>query len=76
MQRQLEKITDLVRLVVQKMDIRTEMESDDIHQGGKNANNSKLQKIRHSLSAARRFSRVRSSSHNIPALFDHHTDKI
>jgi len=58
MQRQLEKITNLVRLIVQKMEIRTEIESDDIYQGGKNGNNKKVQKIRYALNAARRLSRV------------------
>ncbi len=71
MQRQLEKITDLVRLVVQKMEIRTEMEGDDTHRDGKKENLMKMQKIRQTLSVARRFSRARSSSATIPTLFDH-----
>ena len=71
MQRQLEKITDLVRLVVQKMEIRTEMEGDDTHRDGKKENLMKMQKIRQTLSVARRFSRARSSSGTIPSLFDH-----
>ena len=72
MQRQLEKITDLVRLIVQKMDIRTEMEGDDTHQAGKNENLLKMQKIRQTLNVARRFTRTRSS---IPTLFEH-SEKI
>ena len=72
MQRQLEKITDLVRLVVQKMEIRTEIEGDDSHRDGKNEKFVKMQKFRQTLNVARRFSRVRSSSGtNIPTLFDH-----
>lgn len=73
MQRQLEKITDLVRLIVQKMEIRTEIETDDTHQTGKNENFLKMQKIRQTLHVARRFTRTRGSS--IPTLFDH-SDKI
>lgn len=73
MQRQLEKITDLIRLIVQKMEIRTEMETDDIHQSVKNDNFLKMQKIRQTLNVARRFTRTRGSS--IPTLFDH-TDNI
>lgn len=69
MQRQLEKITNLVRLVVQKMEIRTEIESDDIYQGGKNGNNKKIQKVRYALNAARRFSRAQNSPFE-------HSDKL
>jgi len=76
MQRQLEKITDLIRLVVQKMEIRTEMDGDDNYRGGKNENFMKMQKFRQTLNAARRFSRNRSSNGNIPNLFEHHTEKV
>jgi len=71
MQRQLEKITDLVRLIVQKMDIHTEIEGDETTRGGKHENFMKMQKIRQTLNVARRFSRVRSSNGNIPHLLDH-----
>jgi hypothetical protein len=71
MQRKLDKITDLVRLVVQKMEIRTEMEANDTNQSGKNENFIKMQKFRQTLNVARRFSRLRSSNGNIPTLFDH-----
>ena len=71
MQRQLEKITDLVRLIVQKMDIRMEVEGDDTTRGGKNGNFAKAQKIRQTLSVARRFSRFRSTNGSVPHLFDH-----
>jgi hypothetical protein len=70
MQRQLEKITDLVRLVVQKMEIHTEMEGDDTNRGGKNENFMKMQKFRQTLNVARRFTRSRSSNGNISNLFD------
>lgn len=72
MQRQLEKITDLVRLIVQKMDIRTEMEGDDTHRTGPNENFLKMQKIRQTLQVARRFTRARPS---VPTLFEH-SEKI
>ncbi len=71
MQRKLDKITDLVRLVVQKMEISTEMEANDTNQSGKNENFIKMQKFRQTLNVARRFSRLRSSNGNIPTLFDH-----
>ena len=52
------------------MEIRTEIESDDIYQGGKNGNNNKLQQLRHALIATRRFSRAHNS------VFEQHSDKI
>ena len=70
MQRQLEKITDLVRLIVQKMEIRTEIEGDDRTTGGKHENFLKAQKIRQTINVARRFSRVRSSNGSIPHIFE------
>jgi hypothetical protein len=75
MQRQLEKITDLVRLVVQKMEIRTEIEGDDSTYGGKNENFMKMQKIRQTLNVARRFTRMRGSNGNIPHAVEH-SDKV
>ncbi|CAF4493224.1 unnamed protein product [Didymodactylos carnosus] len=54
MQRQLEKLTDLVKLIVQKMDIHTEADVDDAPHTGP-INMEKLQQI---IIAARRFSRV------------------
>ncbi len=71
MQRKLDKITDLVRLVVQKMEIRTEMEGDDTYRSGKNENFMKMQKVRQTLNVAHRFARLRSSNKSIPTLFDH-----
>ncbi|CAF0765651.1 unnamed protein product [Adineta steineri] len=70
MQRQLEKITDLIRLVVQKMDIHTEAEGDET-KSGKHENFMKMQRIRQTLNAARRFSRAPSSNGSIPHLFEH-----
>ncbi|CAF1093211.1 unnamed protein product [Rotaria sordida] len=71
MQRQLEKMTDLVRLVLQKMEIQTETESDDITSNDKNENFLKMQKFRHVFNVARRFSHARSINGNNPHLFTH-----
>ncbi len=71
MQHQLEKIADLVRLVVQKMEIRTEMEGDDVRRGGTNENFMKMQKMRQTLNVARRFTRMRGSNSSLPHLLDH-----
>ena len=59
-QRQLDKITDLVRLVVQKMEIRTEIEADDSPRTDRTESLAKMQKFRQTLNVARRFSRARS----------------
>jgi hypothetical protein len=69
-QRQLEKLTDLVRLIVQKMEIRSETDVDDVSTGNKNEHFMKMQKFRQTLNVARQFARPRSSSGNIPRLFD------
>ncbi|CAF1060727.1 unnamed protein product [Rotaria sordida] len=71
MQRQLEKMTDLVRLVLQKMEIQTETESDDITSNDKNENFLKMQKFRHVFNVTRRFSHARSTNGNNPHLFTH-----
>lgn len=71
MQRKLEKITELVRLIVQKMEIRTEVEGDDTNLDHKNEKFIKMQKFRQTLNVARRFSRLRSSNGSIPTLFEH-----
>jgi hypothetical protein len=62
MQRQLEKIGDLVRLIVQKMEINTEIVIDDRSKCDKNP--MRMSKIRNSISAARRFSVLQPSTNN------------
>jgi hypothetical protein len=64
MQRQLEKMTDLVRLIVQKMQIPAEMEVDDTSKGDKNESWTKLQKLRQSINVTRRISHMQSSTSN------------
>ncbi|CAF4822945.1 unnamed protein product [Rotaria sp. Silwood1] len=71
MQQQLEKITDLVRLVLQKMEIHTEMESNDTTSNDKNENFIRMQKFRQVFNITRRFSHARPSNGNIPHLFTH-----
>jgi hypothetical protein len=61
MQRQLEKITDLVRLIVQKMNIPAEIEVDDISKSDKNQMKTKIEKFRQTFSAVRRFKQMQSS---------------
>ena len=72
MQRQLEKIGDMVRLIVQKMEIRTEIDGDDVNQGTRNEHLVKMHRIRQTLNAARRFSRARTVPQtSMPYLYDH-----
>ncbi|CAF4561944.1 unnamed protein product [Rotaria sp. Silwood2] len=70
-QRQLEKITDLVRLVLQKMEIHTETESDDTTSHNKNENFLRMQKFRQVFNVTRRFSRLHSTNGSVPHLFTH-----
>ncbi|CAF1082681.1 unnamed protein product [Adineta steineri] len=56
LQHQLEKVTDLVRLVVQKMEIPAEIEVNDASKSDKNEKMKKLQKFRHAVSVTRRTS--------------------
>ena len=67
-QRQLDKITDLVRLVVQKMEIRTEIEADDSPRSNRTEGLAKMQKLRQTLNVTRRFSRSRSG---MSSLYEH-----
>ncbi|CAF4381737.1 unnamed protein product [Rotaria socialis] len=71
MQHQLEKITDLVRLVLQKMEIHTEIESDDVTRGGQIEKIARMQKFRQTFNIARRFSGIRPLNGNAPHLFSH-----
>lgn len=61
MQHQLEKITDLVRLIVQKLGISTDIVTEDRSTCDNQERSIKIQKLRHTFNAARRFSRFRSS---------------
>lgn len=74
MQRHLEKIADMVRLIVQKMEIRTEMDGDDVNRGTRNENLVKMQRIRQALNAARRFSRARSIPQSNISYLHNYTD--
>jgi len=68
MQRQLEKITELLRLIVQKMEISTEIVIDDRSKCDKNDACIKVQKLRQTFNVVRRFSRLTPKdnvSHNI-----------
>lgn len=65
-------MTDLVRLVVQKMDIRTEMEGDDATRGGKNENLIRMQRFRQTMNVTRRFARLRpTNTGSMSHLYDH-----
>jgi hypothetical protein len=62
MQRQLEKLTDLIQLIVNKMNIRTDMKGDDsIGQSENNDHGMKMQRFRQTFAVGRRFSLARSS---------------
>jgi hypothetical protein len=60
MQRQLEKITDLVRLIVQKMEIPVEMEVDDASKNDKNNSWMRIKKFQRTFNIARRFTHIQS----------------
>lgn len=61
MQRQLEKITDLVQLIVQKMEIRTEITNDDRLKVYDNDENPKTPQLRKTSNVIRRIRRLRPS---------------
>ncbi len=61
MQRQLEKATDLVRLIVQKMEIPAEIEVDDTSKIDKNQIKMRIQKFRQTFNTVRRFNQLQSS---------------
>jgi hypothetical protein len=54
MHRQLDKITDLLRLIIQKLEIPAEIEADDSSKINANENLKKIQKIRQGFSFTRR----------------------
>jgi hypothetical protein len=56
MVQQLEKITDLVRLIVQKMEIPAEMEIDDTSK-----DDMRIQKLPHEFNTTRRFALILTS---------------
>lgn len=56
-QRQLEKITDMVRLIVQKMNIVTETEVDGTFDRSKTESHVRVKKFQQLFQAARRFTR-------------------
>jgi len=62
MQRQLEKITDLVRLIVQKMEIPVEMEVDDASKNDRNDSWRRIKKFQRTFNAARRFTHIKSTT--------------
>lgn len=62
MQRQVEKLTDLVRLIVQKMEIPAEIEVDDTSSNDKNDVQMKMKKLRQTFSAVHRFQHFPSLS--------------
>jgi hypothetical protein len=64
MQRQLDKITELVQLVVQKMEINTQMVTDDRSQCDDLDNCGKMQHFRKTLNAMRLIPRLRRSTSN------------
>ncbi|UJR31398.1 hypothetical protein I4U23_018892 [Adineta vaga] len=57
-QRQLDKLTDLIRLVAQKMEIITEIEIDDRSKCDHPEKCTNIQKLRQTINAANRFSRL------------------
>lgn len=61
MQFQLQKITDLVRLIVQKMDISAEMEVNDTSNIQRNDSHQRIKKVQLLLQASRRFASAGAS---------------
>lgn len=59
-QRQLEKLTDLVRLIVQKMEIPAEVEVDDTSSCDRNDVAIRMKKFRQTFTAVHRFQRFHS----------------
>ena len=66
MQRQLDKITNLLRLIVQKMEITTEIELDDRSKCDQPKECMSIQKLRQVVNVKSRFSHLRSfaNTHN------------
>lgn len=64
MQQQLEKVSDLIRLILQKLEIQAELVNDDSSKSDRKDKFVKIQRIRRTISAARRFNNWRSSSHH------------
>ncbi|CAF1429668.1 unnamed protein product [Adineta ricciae] len=60
MQRQLDKITNLLRLIVQKMEINTEIELDDRSKCDQPKECMNIQKLRQAVNVKHRFSHLRS----------------
>ena len=60
MQRQLQKITDMVRLIVQKMNIVTEAEVDDAVDRSKTESHVRVKKFQQLFQTARRFTHSES----------------
>ena len=56
MEHQLETITGLVRLIVEKMEIRAELSVDDTSESNRHEINPRMQRFRRTFLAARRFS--------------------
>lgn len=71
LQRQIEKTTDLVRLIVQKMEIHTEIESDDVIESYKSEHAAKMKKFHQTFQTARRFMNTGSTNGNISTMFSH-----
>ena len=68
-QQQLAKVTDLIRLVVLKLDIHSDIMVDDQTQTNTNDNFKKVRKIRQTLNVARRFNQLRSTAGNKSSQF-------
>jgi len=64
MQRQLDKITDLVLLIVQKMEIRTEIGIEDKSKCDAKEKSTITQQLRPTINVARRMHRLRSATNN------------
>ena len=68
---QLGKLMDLVRLVVQKLEIQSEIVVDDTVKCSRAENQMKMQRFRQTLSSARRFNHARpGTSAKIPNFCD------
>ncbi len=72
MQRQLEKVTELVRLIVQKLEIPADMEIDDSSKSDKNESWIRFQKFHQTFNIARRFSHVQSTTSDNSSHEFHH----
>jgi len=72
-ERQLEKITDLVRLIVQKMEIPAEMEDNDTSETDKNEN---WIKLRQTFNITRQFAQIQSTTSDSLSHEFHHIKKV